>query len=227
MRPGHSPRPSKTTIGDMSTHVLQTSRQPVSPETPVLRRRADGQRVVVLCATAAVVVALASCGADAAGHNQADTDYAGDLVAQHAQTVHLLNLSVGRPAVSAEAGLMADAARTRHLNELATGSRMLRRWSEEVPETGLEHSDEGRHVQFDTSIPGVLSGQRIEALENKDGPTFERQWLRDLIVHEKGAIKLAATEAEDGQNANAVEFAKRDKAAHESSLRRLRGLLTP
>ena len=182
--------------------------------------------MVVLWATAAAVVALASCGADPTGHNQADTEYAGDLVANHAQTVHLLNLSVGRPAVSAEAGLMADAARTRHLNELATASRMLRRWSEKVPETGLEHSDEGRHVEFDTSIPGVLSGERIEALENEDGPAFERQWLRDLIVHEKGAIKLGATEAEKGQNANAMEFAKRDKAAHEATLRKLQGLLT-
>jgi uncharacterized protein (DUF305 family) len=168
---------------------------------------------------------LGGCGGDPNGHNEADVEFASDVAAHHAQTVHLVNLTLGRPSVGGGVSRLADQARMRRLTEIDDVSRWLTSWNQKVPETGLEHRDEGKHVAFDASIPGVLTSAQTKALASHAGPGFRAAWLDRLIAHERGAIEIASAEVEQGQNARAVAFAKKDRAAHRAQLADLKRLL--
>jgi uncharacterized protein (DUF305 family) len=199
----------------------------ISPGRSLRTGRRTPRGLVAAAAAALAVGAVSGCGSDPQAVNDADATFAAHQVTHHAQTVHLLNLSLGRKAVRSEAALLADETRADHLNEIGTLSRWLRRHDLPVPDTGLTHAEEGRHVEFDTSVPGVLGPQDVAALEGSSNKTFERVWLAALIVHEQGAVRVAENEIQNGQNATTVAFAKRDKAAHAQRLARLRRLTTP
>jgi uncharacterized protein (DUF305 family) len=179
--------------------------------------------VLATCSGLAAATVLAGCGADPNGFNDADVRFAADMTQHHAQTVRLVNLPLRHRVPTAD-GMWTDAARTRLFSELQVLERLLRSWGEKVPETGLDHSDEGKHITFDAAIPGVLTGQEMQALEQAPDRAFTRVWLQQLIRHERAAVRMAADEVADGQNAKAVALARRDKAAHAALVAKLEQL---
>ena len=186
------------------------------------------------CAVAGAVAALAAsglagCSDDSTGDpdvvNDADVTYASSVVVHHAQSVQLLNLRPDQGDAGAAVGMWVDTARTHRLRELRASERLLRSWDRKVPETGLQHSDEGKHVEFDSDVPGVLTHAQVRAIEEETGSAFTHAWLNGLIDHELGAVRLAEAEIADGQNAETVAMAEKDRAAHAAQAERLRRML--
>lgn len=179
-------------------------------------------------AVALVVSGLAGCSHDTSddptGVNDADVTYVSSVVAHHAQSIQLLNLRPQQP-TGIQVGLWVDSARMRRLHELHVTERMLRGWDRPVPETGLDHSDEGKHIEFDSDIPGVLPQSRVRTIEVANGDAFTRSWLSALLEHELGAVRLAEAEIAAGQNAETVALAEKDRAAHAAQAERLRRML--
>ena len=182
-----------------------------------------------LLLTALVATAAAGCGSqdqpDPGGTNSADVSFASDMAQHHAQTVQLVNLAVTRTLPTSQ-WAWTEAARTRHIAELRTLTRELRAWGEPVPETGMQHADEGKHVAFDTSIPGVVGETEVHALDDLRGGLLARRWLQLMIRHEQGAVELARTEVDSGQNAAAVAYARDDLGRHRKLINRLERLVT-
>ena len=167
--------------------------------------------------------ALAGCGGDPSGFNDADVTFASDMTQHHAQTVQLVNLPL-RHRVPSQDASWTDSARARRFTELQAYAKLLRSWKEKVPDTGLDHSDEGKHVTFDAGIPGVLTETQMHALERSTDQEFTRLWLRQLIRHEQAAVRMAAAEVADGQNAKAVALARKDEGMHAALVTQLRRL---
>lgn len=178
-------------------------------------------------AAAVLAAGLVGCSDDEQpdGPGEADVTYAASVVAHHAQTVQLLNLRPSRPSAAVEIGLWVDAARMRRLREVGAMERSLRSWGEAAPETGLKHSDEGKHIEFDPTIAGVLTDPQIEAVTTENGRRFMRAWLQALIRHEQGAVQLAEAELDAGQDAATVELAEDDRDAHLAQIARLERIL--
>ena len=173
----------------------------------------------------ATAVLLGGCTADNPDEfNEADSDYASNLISHHAQTLALLDLTLGRDGLNPQVGNFADQARSELFAEVKPTEKRLKGWGEKVPKTALEHTHDDS-ITYDTSIPGVLGNDEMHALEQTKGSTFEQAWLRGLIAHEQGAVQLANDAAEDGQNAEAVAFALKDKQAHEDRITALRKLV--
>lgn len=193
--------------------------------TTVRPRLGRGIRTAVLatCSALAAATVVAGCGADPNGFNDADVKFAADMTQHHAQTVQLVNLPLRHRVPTAD-GMWTDSARTRLFTELEVLERLLRSWRQPVPETGLDHSDEGKHITFDARIPGVLTGRQMQALERAPDRAFTRMWLQQLIRHERAAVRMAADEVADGQNAKAVAIARKDKAAHAALVAKLEQL---
>ena len=201
-------------------------RSPITRSVAATRRQRVAAVVVVAALNASVLVACSDdASGDPKGVNDADVTYASSVVAHHAQSVQLLNLSLRHLDAGPEVGAWVDAARTRRFRELRAGQHMLRSWDEKVPETGLGHADEGKHLVFDTGIPGVLAAEDVRAIERAKGVGFVRAWLNGLIDHELGAVRLAETEIAGGQNAKTVAVAEKDRAAHAAQVDRLRRML--
>lgn len=183
-------------------------------------RRTRRRRIASICLTSASLVATAACGGDPTAVSDADVEYATAVTSHHAQTLQLLDLSLGRSEVSPRLGALADRTRQRLFAEVGTTQKWLKQWGEPVPATTLEHThDESRH--YDTSAPGMLATEDLHALQDVRGPRFTRGWLGGLIQLERGAIETAQRAVTDGQNAAVVKAARADLAFHRSQLEEL------
>lgn len=196
------------------------------PGEPRFRTRRPVRAALGVTATLAL---LAGCGRGNSDEaNAVDTEYATSLVNHHAQTLQLLDLTLGRDGLDPRVGTFADQARSELFAEVNATTKRLEGWGEKVPKTALEHTHDNTHdntVTHDTSIAGVLSNDEMHALEQAEGQAFEQAWLRELIAHEEGAVELATEAAEAGQNATAVTFAEEDKKVHEGRVADLRRLV--
>ena len=63
---------------------------------------------------------LTACGADPEGFNETDTEYAADLTSHHAQTLQVLDLSLGRQTLDPMLGQLADVTRRTLFDEVDT-----------------------------------------------------------------------------------------------------------
>jgi uncharacterized protein (DUF305 family) len=180
----------------------------------------------VLGATATAGLLTGCGGSDPNSFNEADTAYATGLVNHHAQTLQLLDLTLGRDDLAPRIGSLADQTRQARFDEAAAAKKWLERWGKKVPKTALEHTHDQDGVTYDTSLPGVLSSDEMHTVERTRGMAFVQAWLRALIAHEQGAVELAADAAKHGQNADVVAFAKKDQKAHEQQVAQLERLQT-
>jgi uncharacterized protein (DUF305 family) len=179
------------------------------------------RRLLTAALTVATASALAGCGSDSDGYGDADVAYAGDVTTHHAQTLQVLDLSLGRQSLDPELGALADETRKQLFAEVEVTQKWLKRNGEKVPKTALEHSHSDQ-PSYDTSIPGVLPEDRLHQLEKAGDREFQAAWLEALITQEEGAVELAETAVEDAENAEIVEAAESDLEHHRKQLERLR-----
>jgi uncharacterized protein (DUF305 family) len=179
---------------------------------------------VSVSAAALVLSGCSTAEHPAPGTSNADVAFAASMTQHHAQTMQLVNLTQVR-SLPVRQWAWTDSVRRRQLSEITQLSRMLRHWDRPVPETGLQHADEGKHLRFDTTVPGVLADDQIEALHRLRGRVLAQQWLGLLITHEEGAVRMADAEVNEGADDDAVGFARTDRARHVAVLVHLRALL--
>lgn len=178
-------------------------------------------RLLTAALTVTTASTLAGCGGDSDDHNDADVAYATDVTVHHAQTLQVLDLSLGRESLDPQLGTLADGTRRRIFAEVEVTQTWLKRNGEEVPRTALEHSHSDQPT-YDTSIPGVLPEDRLHQLENAGDREFQAAWLKALITQEEGAVELAEAAVENAGNAEITKAAEADLEHHREQLDRLR-----
>jgi uncharacterized protein (DUF305 family) len=180
-------------------------------------------------AAVAVVVAglsvVAGCGSDSDAYDDADVTYATAVTSHHAQTLQVLDLSLGRQTLDPDLGALADETRQRLFAEVDVTQTWLEKNDQPVPKTALQHthSDE---TTYDTTIPGILTEDRLHRLEKTSDRHFQAAWLDALITQEEGAVELARAAVDDARNAAIVKAAEADLEHHRAQLARLQELAT-
>jgi uncharacterized protein (DUF305 family) len=145
--------------------------------------------------------ASASASAEAGDHNQADVDFAGEMIQHHRQAVDMAELADSR-ASSQEVKDLAMKIKGAQDPEIETMSGWLTAWGEEVPE---DTSDMGHDMA--SAMPGMMSGEDMAELERASGTEFDTMFLDMMIEHHEGAVEMAKTEKADGRYGPAVELA--------------------
>jgi uncharacterized protein (DUF305 family) len=172
----------------------------------------------------ALAVGLSACGDDADNssaqvsiteHNDADVAFAGDMIQHHAQALAMVDLTMDRP-LDPEVEALAEDVRAAQALEIETLAGWLTDWDEQIPETIRDHVNAG-HGAGDLSdsmrdldhgdMPGMMSADDIDALENTSDTEFQEMWLEMMIEHHEGAIEMAKSEQEDGRYKPAVDLA--------------------
>ena len=172
----------------------------------------------------ALAVGLSACGDDADNssaqvsiteHNDADVAFAGDMIQHHAQALAMVDLTMDRP-LDPEVEALAEDIRAAQTPEIETLAGWLTDWDEQIPETIRDHVNAG-HGAGDLSdsmrdldhgdMPGMMSADDIDALENTSDTEFQEMWLEMMIEHHEGAIEMAKSEQEDGRYKPAVDLA--------------------
>jgi len=207
----------------------------------MLRTPRARQRAIAILTAVALGFGLAACGedsddstgspsdlhtaADGIVYNDADIEFATDMIPHHAQAVAMVTLSDGRqldPAVQQLAGQIRDA----QVPEVETMVDWLTSWGEEVPETSLDHSNAGHDMDMESNdMPGMMSDEDMNALENASDEEFQAMWLEMMIEHHRGAIEMAETEAAEGRYPDAVSMARSIKSSQEAEIGRIEQLL--
>ena len=190
---------------------------------------------------------LTACGDDAGSsgsatevstteHNDADVTFASDMITHHAQALSMVDLTLDRP-LDPEVQALAEDIRAAQGPEIEAMADWLTKWGEEVPETMRDHANAG-HDMDDMSdnmdemddmghddMPGMMSADNMDALENASDSEFQDMWLEMMVEHHEGAVEMAETETEDGQFKDAVDLAGQIIDAQKREIDTMQGLL--
>nr|WP_300046453.1 DUF305 domain-containing protein [uncultured Nocardioides sp.] len=190
---------------------------------------------------------LAACGDDAGSsgssgssaevstteHNDADVSFASDMITHHAQALSMVDLTLDRT-LDPEVQALAEDIRAAQGPEIETMADWLTTWGEEVPETMRDHANAGHdmgdmseHMDDvgDDDMPGMMTADDFDALENASDAEFQDMWLEMMVEHHEGAVEMAETEQEDGQFKDAVDLAGQIIEAQNTQIDTMHGLL--
>jgi len=191
-----------------------------------MHTRTRTRALSALALTLALGAGLTACRddtSDAAGtaevstteHNDADVTFASDMITHHAQALSMVDLTLNRT-LDPEVQALAEDIRDAQAPEIETMADWLTTWGEDVPATMRDHVN-GGHDMDDMSdnmddmdhddMPGMMSADDIDELENASDVQFQDMWLEMMIEHHEGAIEMAETEQADGQFKDAVDLA--------------------
>ena len=185
-------------------------------------------------AAAALTLTLAGCSAsesstDGNAYNDADVDFASDMIQHHAQALEMVDLTLGRE-LDPEVVTLTEEIRAAQAPEIEKMADWLEDWDQPVPETSRDHAnahaqEHGESVEMDTDMPGMLSAKELESLEGASGPEFQNMWLEMMIEHHEGAVEMAEAQVEEGSNAKAVALAEDIISTQEREISTMQDLL--
>lgn len=151
-----------------------------------------------------------------APHNDADVSFASDMLLHHAQALEMVELTKGRD-LDPEVQAIADAIRAAQTPEIKTFRTWLTAWGEQVPVPG-DH-------KMDMGMSGMMSSDDMAALRNAPDSEFQTMWLKMMVKHHTGAVKMATLETEEGQYKPALALAETIIAFQTSEIKKMNDLL--
>lgn len=159
-------------------------------------------------------------------HNDADVDFASDMLQHHAQALSMVDLTMERP-LDPEVQQLAERVREAQAPEIQTFSGWLTDWDEEIPETVRDHANAhgGMGGDTGTDMPGMMTADDMTALEKAPDAEFQAMWLDMMIEHHEGAVEMAKSEQEDGQYKPAVDLAADIAKSQTAEIETMQGLL--
>jgi uncharacterized protein (DUF305 family) len=122
---------------------------------------------------------------------------------------------------------LAEDIRATQTTEVEQMVDWLTAWDKKIPRTAIDHGNAhgegGAEMHHD--LPGMMSPDKMDALETASDGEFQAMWLEMMIEHHQGAIEMAQTEQENGVFAPAVHLAKKMEAAQKREIETMQGLL--
>lgn len=174
-----------------------------------------------LALAATLTLGLAACGngdSDSGGHgghsnndssgsaesgadfNDSDVTFAQQMIPHHEQATEMAALAEGRTQ-NAEVLALAQQIADAQGPEIETMQGFLEDWgAEEVDHEGMDHESM-------PGMDGMMSEEDMASLEDSSGAEFDEAFLTMMIEHHEGAIEMAETEQDEGENPEAVALA--------------------
>jgi uncharacterized protein (DUF305 family) len=164
-----------------------------------------------------------SASAEAGAHNDADVDFATEMIQHHRQAVTMADLADSR-ASSQEVKDLATKIKGAQDPEIRTMSGWLTSWGEEVPEN-MSAAMPGMDHDMSSSMPGMMSSGDMEKLEKASGTEFDKIFLEMMVQHHEGAVEMAKTEKSGGKYGPATKLADDVIAAQTAEIEQMNKML--
>jgi uncharacterized protein (DUF305 family) len=164
-------------------------------------------------------------GTTSGDHNQADVDFATQMIPHHAQALGMVDLTLGRD-LSPEVARLAEDIRAAQGPEIEQMADWLQEWDEPVPETSRDHANAhgDSHGGMDSDMPGMMTEEQMADLGAAEGAAFERMFLEMMVEHHRGAVEMAQAEQEDGAHAPSVELAESIEKSQQAEIETMESL---
>jgi uncharacterized protein (DUF305 family) len=136
---------------------------------------------------AAPSVAAAPAATRSPHWTAADAEFMTGMIGHHAQAVLMAGWAPGHGASPAVLRLCERIVVGQN-DEIALMQRWLREWGQPVPEADARHDMmPGMEHML---MPGMLTADELNRLDQATGPAFDRLFLTDMIRHHQGAITM-------------------------------------
>ena len=148
-----------------------------------------------------------------ASFNDADVDFAMNMVIHHTQAVEMADILLRKDGVDPQVVELAQNIKAAQGPEIDTMNSWLDAWGS----GGMGGMDHG--------MGQTMSEDDMAALENASGADANRLFLEQMTVHHQGAIDMARTELTNGENAEAVALAEKIVSDQSSEIRLMADIL--
>ncbi|RWZ83262.1 DUF305 domain-containing protein [Glutamicibacter sp. HZAU] len=126
-----------------------------------------------------------------ASANDADMAFASGMKVHHEQAIEMSEMILGKKDIPQEVTALAERIKAAQAPEIERMDGWLDEW--DMPE-GMDHD-------------GMVPEDGIKALQEASGKEAAQLFLEQMIMHHEGAVDMAESELEDGQDAEAKELA--------------------
>ncbi|MEV1167536.1 DUF305 domain-containing protein [Nonomuraea sp. NPDC049784] len=145
--------------------------------------------------------------------NDADVRFAQMMIAHHQQAIQMAELASTR-ASNTEVKDLAGKIEASQQPEIETMQGWLEAWGKPMPTGDMGHE-----------MPGGMSDADVKKLEKAQGAASDKQFLKMMIIHHKGAITMARTERKRGENPQAKQLAEKIITGQQAEVEQMRKML--
>lgn len=158
-------------------------------------------------------------------HNDADVQFAQDMIVHHRQAIEMAQLAPDRAATEEVRDLASriEAAQAPEIEEMTA---WLEEWGEDVPAAEDTEDMGADDMEGMGSSGAMMSSEDMTSLEEASGPEFDRLFMELMIVHHEGAIEMAEAEIEDGSYPDAIAVAEEIVATQQGEIDEMNELLS-
>ena len=197
------------------------------------------KKLTALIALFAATSMLTACGdsddnpepethtaADGAQFNDADAEFATNMIQHHAQALQMVDLTMGRE-LDPEVQRPAESIRMAQTPEIEQMADWLTAWDQPIPETVRDHANAhgDGSMEMGSDLPGMMTAEEMAELQAAEGDEFQQLWLEMMIEHHEGAIEMAQIEQSDGKFATAIELADAIESCQQDEITTMKDLL--
>ena len=149
------------------------------------------------------MVGLAACSTaaeppESSGANMADVMFVQMMIPHHEGAIEMSDILLSKSGVDPEVVALAEQIKAAQGPEIAT----MRQWLTEWNAAPMNH--EGH----DMTSMGMMTDQQLDQLRQAQGADAARQFLTGMIAHHEGAVRMAQTELDSGEAADAKKLAQ-------------------
>ena len=154
--------------------------------------------------------------APAGDFNHADVAFAQGMIPHHQQAIDMSDLILAKEGIHPEVTTLAEQIQAAQQPEIDTMNRWLDAWGRvQMDDDGRHHGGEG----------GIMTEAQMRQLDKANASDGQRLYLEGMIWHHQGAIHMAETETEDGNNEEAINLAKQIAETQQQEIETMQELL--
>jgi uncharacterized protein (DUF305 family) len=141
----------------------------------------------------------------------------------HAQAIAMAEMATSH-ATSPKVRELADNIKQAQQPEIDQMTGWLQTWGAEVPSTNPNDMGDMGHGSSGP-MPGMMSPEQMNQMSQAGGAQFDRMFLEMMIEHHKGAIEMAQTELNEGENSEAKQLAQKIITDQQAEITQMQALL--
>ncbi|MBN9239586.1 MAG: DUF305 domain-containing protein [Micrococcales bacterium 70-64] len=153
-----------------------------------------------------------STSSESSSANNADITFAMQMVAHHEQAIEMAQMVLDKDGVDPRVTELAQNIKDAQGPEIDTMNGWLDSWGASGSMDGMD-------------MGGTMSDADMAALKAASGSEANKLFLEQMTVHHEGAIDMAKTELQTGQNADALALAQKIVDDQTAEIARMKDLL--
>jgi uncharacterized protein (DUF305 family) len=128
--------------------------------------------------------------------NAADMQFTMMMIPHHEQAIEMSDIILAKEGIDERVLTLAEQIKAAQGPEIEQMESWLEEWG--TPMGSMEGMNHG----------GMMSDTDMQSLQDADGAEASRLFLEQMIVHHEGAIEMAQTEVDNGENEDVISLAE-------------------